>query len=190
MATKLYVHIGPYKTGTTSVQEHFWNNQDEYLKHGLLYPKTGVVSDKWGHRHLRMAGAFRPWVWENLVKEIETSGAYKVLVSSERLSKGLTHLAEARPFIKRYNPTMIITLRDEMALVRSMYLQTVKGHFMQNGTEGNPSSSGPHWSMSFREWWLSARHRYVYGRMIAQWAQNFSEEDVEYLLYPSSENLT
>ena len=179
MSVRLFIHIGPYKTGTTSVQEHFWQNRRAYRAGGLLYPESGIVGSKWGHRHLGLARAFDAEVWSRLVAEIEEANCPKVLVSSERLSNSLTHLAEARPLIERYDPRMIIVLRDEVDLVRSMYLQIVKGYY----TPGNRPENDYGPRIGFAEWWQKARHRYVYGRMVQQWSDIFGEDRIIFMVY-------
>ena len=179
MTPQLFIHIGPYKTGTTSVQEHFWQNRRAYRAGGLLYPESGIVGGKWGHRHLGLARAFDAQVWSRLVAEIEEANCPKVLVSSERLSSSLTHLAEARPLIERYDPRMIIVLRDEADLVRSMYLQIVKGSFSRL----MPPEQDYVPRTGFAEWWRKARHRYVYGRMVQQWTDIFGEDRIIFMVY-------
>jgi len=42
MKKKLYLHIGQYKTGSTSLQEFLAANRDVLLKSGYLYPKSFV----------------------------------------------------------------------------------------------------------------------------------------------------
>jgi hypothetical protein len=177
MKRQLFIHIGPFKTGTTSVQEHFWNNRSAYMAEGLLYPKTAITADEWGHRHLHLAKVFRPKVWGRLVNEIEAAPCPKVLVSAERLSTSLSHLAQARPLIDRYDPHLIVVLRDEVDLVRSMYLQIVKGYF----TYAEERHDG---RIGFAEWWHKARPRYVYGRMVQQWADVFGPDRMTFLVYP------
>lgn len=175
---RLFIHIGPFKTGTTSVQEHFWHHRKVYLdKYDLLYPRTGLVNDAWGHRHLRLAREFRPAVWSRLSEEIRITAPSRVLISSERLSTGLAHLREAQPLISEYDPTLILVLRDEVALVRSMYLQVVKGYF----SDPNEATTG---QISFRDWWMKARERYIYGRMIKQWAAIFDSDRMEIVVFP------
>ena len=36
-----YIHIGPHKTGTTSIQWFLKENRAELLKHGYFVPESG-----------------------------------------------------------------------------------------------------------------------------------------------------
>lgn len=176
MKKQIFIHIGPYKTGTTSVQEHFWRNRAAYLKMGVLYPRTGIFSDLWGHRHLRLANAFRYKLWKSLVREIEKSKATKILISSERLSYGLTHLAEARPLIEAYDPHLIVVLRDEADLLHSLYLQTVKSYFTEFRGRRGPGD--------FQTWLASRQTKFIYARMIRQWVDIFGFDRMTFIVYP------
>lgn len=181
MKKQLFIHIGPYKTGTTSVQEHFWRNRTAYVKKGVLYPRTGIFSDFWGHRHLRLANTFRHDLWKRLVREIEKSKATKILVSSERLSYGLTHLAEARHLIEAYDPHLIVVLRDEADLLHSLYLQTVKSYFTEFRGRRGPGD--------FQTWLASRQTKFIYARMIRQWVDIFGPDRMTFIVYPRSKRL-
>jgi len=48
-----YIHIGPHKTGTTSIQWFLKENRAELLKHGYLVPESGSIHG--GHHQLHAA---------------------------------------------------------------------------------------------------------------------------------------
>jgi hypothetical protein len=164
--TRLFVHAGPYKTGTTSVQEHFWHHRQAHLAdHGLLYPQTGIVADAWGHRHARLAPPVDTALWDALLAEMQATGPDRVLLSAERMSRNLGGLAPLRDRLAPLAPVLILTLRDEADLVRSMYLQLARGAAMSGRANG--ASEG------FAGWWQGARGQFVYGRMIDGWCGVF-----------------
>ena len=45
MKKKLYLHIGMGKTGTTALQNFFWENRKVLARHDLCYPKHGLMSN-------------------------------------------------------------------------------------------------------------------------------------------------
>lgn len=51
MKKKLYIHVGPHKTGTTLIQKVCLDNQAELVKSGVLYPKRFLRI--FGHHPLR-----------------------------------------------------------------------------------------------------------------------------------------
>jgi len=181
MTTQLYIHIGPYKTGTTSVQEHFWQNRQAYKDHGLLYPQTGILKKKWGHRHYYLATTTDPDLWQSLGTEIESSGVGKTLLSAERFSMNLSRLGEAAPLIRPYQPKIIIVLRPEAKLVSSMYLQLVKSYF------GSPTRKSA-LRASFQDWFQNSQRMFLYSRMVTQAAKAFGEENIIYVRFGKSSN--
>jgi len=46
--TKLFLHIGPHKTGSTYIQKYLFSNRDQLLELGLSYPNVGV-GPQYGH---------------------------------------------------------------------------------------------------------------------------------------------
>jgi sulfotransferase family protein len=49
--TKLFLHIGPHKTGSTYIQKYFFANRDQLLKLGLNYPSAGI-GPQYGHHQM------------------------------------------------------------------------------------------------------------------------------------------
>ncbi len=54
--TTVYLHIGIPKTGTTSIQSFLFNNRDQLLEAGILYPLTRrseqCLTGAYGHHKL------------------------------------------------------------------------------------------------------------------------------------------
>jgi hypothetical protein len=174
---RLFLHAGPYKTGTTSVQEHLWHHRQSYLAdHGLLYPQTGIVADAWGHRHARLAPPVDVALWDALLAEIDAAAPDRVLVSAERMSRDLRGLAPLRDRLAPFAPVLILTLRDEAALVRSMYLQLVRGGALSG--RGSAADGG------FAAWWQGARRNFLYGRMIDGWCGIFGRGTFALIVSP------
>ncbi len=45
MKKKLYLHIGMGKTGTTALQNFFWENRKALASHDICYPKRGTMAN-------------------------------------------------------------------------------------------------------------------------------------------------
>ena len=83
------IHIGPQKTGTTSIQIALFEVRDELPQHGAYYPKGA-------HRRRRAAYSLglpdnrTGWPmepWERLVKEVAAQGEARVVISNEDFSR-------------------------------------------------------------------------------------------------------
>lgn len=86
----ILVHVGPFKTGSSSLQMALYTRRSEILELGVHYPGTA-------YRHLRPIAAVMgrgprgvpsvpPEEWDELVAEIRTVDAPRTVLSSEGLS--------------------------------------------------------------------------------------------------------
>jgi hypothetical protein len=93
MATRRAIlHLGTYKTGSSSIQNLCHANRGRLLRLGVLYPKSGLIKDAViGHRHRNMIipfmkGATSSYVIEPFKAELEASPASSLIVSNESWS--------------------------------------------------------------------------------------------------------
>lgn len=138
--SKLILHVGTHKTGTTSTQDTLALNRALLQRHGLIYPKIGpsnghhsLVTD-WidlpKHYHHDMSATES---WKRLAKEHGPSDR-TVLISTEELSRGNPNMrvdmAQLRELCSAFNEVKIICfLRNQAAFIQSIYLQVVKGGY-------------------------------------------------------------
>lgn len=55
MSSKIFLHIGLPKTGTTALQQNFYENTESLISQGVLYPSTGLDTQKsYGPNHQRL----------------------------------------------------------------------------------------------------------------------------------------
>jgi hypothetical protein len=83
----LLLHIGPYKTGTTAIQQSLFKHRRDLADHGVLYPGSGPRQRKasWAAvgRSPRGAKPVGHSAWQKVLDEIAASTAARVVVSSE-----------------------------------------------------------------------------------------------------------
>lgn len=95
------LHLGTYKTGSSSIQNLLYGQRDRLAGMGVLYPETGLIrSQKIGHRHtglifdyLQGKAAVLPGA---LRDEIAAAGCDTVVFSSEAWSnpRHFSHLSQ------------------------------------------------------------------------------------------------
>ena len=77
----LYLHVGPHKTGTTSIQKFMLDNQAILFKSNLVYPKQFVKI--FGHHDFRQVIAERRI--DDQVKTFFNDNDHDFVLSSEDL---------------------------------------------------------------------------------------------------------
>lgn len=86
------LHLGTYKTGSSSLQNLFHANHDQLATQGVLYPQSGLIKDDViGHRHRKliirfMKGNTDSYLIEPLRKELKKHQQQKVVISNESWS--------------------------------------------------------------------------------------------------------
>lgn len=153
---KLFLHIGTEKTGSTSIQNTLFNNYDELLAQGILYPRCfkrpnhvelAVSTQKFqaGSELYDVVGlngseesilSFHDEVFKNLAHEVALSGAHTVILSNEHLHSRTTSISEVEFIHKKLveifdEIELIVYLREQLDLVVSHYSTRVKGGFSE-----------------------------------------------------------
>lgn len=125
------LHIGPAKTGTTSLQSGFHHNRDRLEQHGVHYAGKGtqpraaaaaVAIGKRiaGHKHGTEA-------WPQLVEEVTGSRAKRVVISSETFARAGDE--GARTVVDAFGADrthVVITMRPLVDMLSSSWQQWVQ----------------------------------------------------------------
>ena len=130
-----YIHVGPHKTGTTSIQWFLQENRAELLKHGYFVPESET---KRGAHHalaeglagLEVGDHREPLVARSIAAISETP-APAIIISSEALEGLLRNRHHAEIFfnrVRRLNlqPKFILFPRNQPQWINSSYASTVK----------------------------------------------------------------
>jgi hypothetical protein len=133
--SRIVLHVGTHKTGTTTVQDTLALNRDRLSTTGVVFPQVGPSN---GQHSLVTAWIDLPEryrdrrpareVWTELAAR-HAGGAATVVISSEEFSRarpGVDMRALAglvAPFGRR---TIVCVLRNQLAFLQSIYLQVTK----------------------------------------------------------------
>jgi len=184
MIDHLILHIGIYKTGTTSLQSVLSANRGILKAHEVHYPDHGldshstlassVMQKNWGWAD-RGETTFSPWYWNNFVKDLaKLTGT--VLISSEFFCQADDdQVARIRASLPNCKITVVIGLRPLNELLWSTYQQLIK--------------FGRHYSVD--EWLHSVFDDFDSGnlnsgfwlrnhqdRLISRWGEEFGKENL------------
>lgn len=96
---RVILHLGTYKTGTSSIQNDLQSNRAALLSRGVLYPQTGLTKNsELGYRHTPLVHKFtsrgEAELPAALFREIRETGCETVILSSEAWSapRSFSHL--------------------------------------------------------------------------------------------------
>jgi len=131
-----YIHVGPHKTGTTSIQWFLRENRAELLNHGYFVPESGNVHG--GHHPIvrQLCGQEVPrhhrWAAAKFVEALADTLCEAVVISSEALEGLLKKREYANAFFNRIRelnlePNLVVFPRNQPQLINSRYVEVVRG---------------------------------------------------------------
>jgi hypothetical protein len=130
-----YIHVGPHKTGTTSIQWFLQENQAELLKYDLFVPESET---KRGAHHAiveklcgQELGEHRESIVAKAIQAIVETSCKAIVISSEALEGILRNGDHARIFFDRIRelnlePKLILFPRNQSQWINSIYSSAVK----------------------------------------------------------------
>jgi hypothetical protein len=130
-----YIHVGPHKTGTTSIQWFLQENSAELLKNGYFVPESET---RRGAHHALCEGLAgldvgehrEPLVARSIAAIAETP-ARAIIISSEALEGLFRNRQNTKAFFNRIQelnlqPKLILFPRNQPQWINSSYASTVK----------------------------------------------------------------
>jgi hypothetical protein len=120
---RIAVHIGPGKTGTSSLQTSFTRNSSFLANKGFLYPTF------WGPNGVVRKNSLASWTTQ-LRDALSSSAAHTLLISSEFLQTASHEIAELASLfeVPRESVKVFTTVRDHESHYISHLHQFVKQH--------------------------------------------------------------
>jgi hypothetical protein len=130
-----YIHVGPHKTGTTSIQWFLQENRSELLNDGYFVPESET---KRGAHHALVEGLAGLDVGEHReplvtrsIAEISETPAQAIIISSEALEGLFRNRQNTKVFFNRIQelnlqPQLILFPRNQSQWINSSYASTVK----------------------------------------------------------------
>ncbi|WDE99121.1 hypothetical protein PQO03_14895 [Lentisphaera profundi] len=124
----LYLHIGTRKTGTTVLQNFFYDNKELLMKKGILYPTSDLLMRKGTTHHHRVVENKRVDGIRTREQILEEKSKAKVcLISSEILEDFRDNTDRLQELFKlAVNIKVIVYLRRQDSYLESLYCQKIK----------------------------------------------------------------
>jgi hypothetical protein len=130
-----YIHAGPHKTGTTSIQWFLQESRAELLKHGVFVPESETKHG--AHRAIveklcgQELGEHREPLATKSIQAIVETPCEAIIISSEALEGTLRSGEHAKMFFNRVRelnlePKLILFARNQSQWINSIYSSAVK----------------------------------------------------------------
>jgi hypothetical protein len=184
MATKIIVHAGFHKTGTTAIQSSFFAARNELSKAGITYPEVGgkahhkaiysLMGKTWGWED-RGGVLATDKKWRSFVKQVKSAKS-TVLVSSEFLCE-LTEeqIVKFKNDLGCKDIKIYFTLRPLLKIIPSAYQQHLKIGIKSNYEKWLHSIlDEPGVSTITPSFWV----RHMHAEVLAKWVKHFGKENV------------
>ena len=190
---RLIVHAGFHKSGTTSLQESFDAQSDELRDAGIVYPNIGRKA----HHRIAWALADKTWgwgkrggektprrKWTELAKQINSSDAQTILISSEFFSElSSDAIKTINKEIKNRKVEVVFTVRPLVKLLGSSYQQYLKYGIKADYTTWLHSVlDNPGESKINPTFWM----RHFHGRVVARWVDVLGASNVTVIVVDES----
>ena len=145
-----YIHIGPHKTGTSSIQWFLKQNRGELLKHGYFVPESGANHGAHHALARKLCGqelqSHQQSAAANFARALDETPSEAVVISSEALEGLLRNQDYASAFFTRIRRT---EPRTEARLVA--YATSRNGLTRAIPQWLRPSAAANHSKLSFKE---------------------------------------
>jgi hypothetical protein len=156
-----YIHVGPHKSGTTSIQWFLQENRAELLEQGYFVPEGDT---KRGAHHTLAEGLAgldvgehrEPFVTRS-IRAIAETPAEAVIISSEALEGLLRNRRHTEAFFNRIRelnlePKLILFPRNQPQWINSSYASTVKSFRRSDSFESCASGFAQSPDARFSRW--------------------------------------
>jgi hypothetical protein len=170
--TRLFLHIGNHKTGSTSIQNLLFENRAQLAKEGILYPDVGLH----GGAHHKLAWATgvgqrprNPELLESSVKEITRlakKSIHTVVISSEEFE-----------FV--HNTAALGILKDHFDVKIVAYLRK-QDHYLESACNQHVRMYDLRYTGSIYQFALKYNffRRYNYRLLLKRWEEVFGRENI------------
>lgn len=137
--SKIYIHCGLHKTGSTAIQVALSKHAERIKEEGFLYPRAGRIGDIGGHHNIawQLAGdrRFDRWFGDlgALFAEIQShNGA--VLLSSEDFESSVGHPERWVPLVRHARAigrgvVLVIYVRNQLDYLESLFQEMLRQGF-------------------------------------------------------------
>lgn len=173
----IYLHIGPHKTGTTTIQQSLNMNRDLLFRHRIFIPKAGQVFPSQAGQHnlaweLITDDRFNNvyGTWKDLLNEINEVKADQIILSSEDFSFSTPeNIRQIKDYLHDYIVYIIVYVRRQDLKLQSQWAVKIKTGKLEDQYE------------SFHTWLEMNNYEFLncnYHELSQKWSTVFGKDNV------------
>jgi hypothetical protein len=186
------VHIGPSKTGTTSLQAAMWVVRDAMSAQGVHYAGAVRHSSIAARAGARIHGFYDDedtpppdWYWKGIVREVRGAREDRVILSSEFLAHAREEAIRAMVAdLDRDRTHVVVTLRPIARMLSSLWQQRVQSGSPRTFTAWLEANLGREGELPDRGVWHQHRHE----RLVERWAEIVGWDHVSIVVADSADH--
>lgn len=164
----IYIHIGIGKTGTTAIQDAFFQGEHWLAEKKWIYPKIGLIGN--GHHALapletRNFSSDTKAAYENIRELQRSKPDWSILLSSESYSYIETDFVSSMAEVLHgVEVKIIFYVRQQAALIESVFLQWQK--------------AGHDYGGCVKNFYEKHKDQFDFMRLIKPWADHFGAQSI------------
>ena len=184
MASKVFLHIGLPKTGTTYLQSVLWGSKQELARDGFLLPGRGHREHLWAalelqeRPHLERRDPKAPGTLARLVKAVNKHQGPAILTHEFMCGAGREQAARLVASLAPAEVHVVITARDSLGMLTAGWAEYVKNGGTRPLSEMRDSSVGGQREFGWRTWDL--------GGVLRRWGRHVPPGQVHVLPMPGA----
>jgi hypothetical protein len=167
------LHIGPYKTGSTAIQQALFDHREDLATYGVLYPGRWRRLFREGHALMQWSPRGRPVppvsVWDDFAAGIRERTDVRVCLSTEDFGR-IRESRKAHKVIEDLGPErlhVIAVVRAYHRLMPSHWQERVKSHELRSYDDWlHELLEGDESSEVYRSFWTSHDVEYMTSRWL------------------------
>ncbi|MUL41499.1 hypothetical protein FZ103_09975 [Streptomonospora sp. PA3] len=185
-----FLHIGPYKTGTTAIQGAFHQARARLREQGLVYigknrQPAGAAQQAAGIPPMFGSAHKRDTYWQELLEEVEAEGALRPIISSEFFCEADDDAA--RRIVEDLGGPrvhLVVTLRPLAKILPAQWQQYVQAGLLHSYEEWLEAVfNGPPAEIPTPTFW----RRHDHGTLISRWAEIVGPENLTVIAVDDSD---
>ena len=173
----IFLHIGLHKTGTTTIQESLFAEQEKLNQNGVLVPAVGQpFPQNAGHHNLAWElfdfkkFSAKNGTWDDLIYLINEVPHKRIILSSEEFTRiPVSKIEQIKIRLEKFQVKIVVYIRRQDKILQSFWAEMIK------------SGRTPNFTTGFIEW--LENNQYIFSQVdfqsvLKRWSDVFGKDNL------------